>query len=270
MNVRDFTRARVRMIVLCVFALCALTVVPASAVAAGHHDASAHKAKAKGKPKKKPKKKSTTVIVKCASVTVTCKGTPGATGPQGPAGANGANGSAVVLRARGAGPIAAVMESAPPGCDSFSCVVGANVPVTPSTWTEGPTEDDQMIGTITVKLPSKTECAAAEDSSTKEPDDPEVYVVVTVNGIVEGLTGAASDNPVSTSTAITSTVSLFSESILELEFEEEGGASEVGTGFFLGNGSSSQTHTMSVEAIDNCKGTPVTVSNAAIDVLASY
>ena len=95
MNVKDFTRPRVPMAALCLFALCALTV-PASALAAGHRGTNAHGAKlvVKKKSKKKPKKKPPTpVIVKCASVTVTCKGTPGATGPQGPTGLNGANGS---------------------------------------------------------------------------------------------------------------------------------------------------------------------------------
>jgi hypothetical protein len=257
MNVKGLARTRVRTIALCVFALCALTL-PASAVAAGHHDASAHRAKAKGKPKKKPKKKSTTVIVKCASVTVTCKGTPGATGPQGPAGANGANGSAVVLRSRGAGPVAAGKETVPLGCESFSCVQGANVPVSPSTWTEGPTEDDQLIGSITFSMPSEAACGA--ENSEKKLEDAESFVVVTVNGVVEGLAFAEGETAARTVNA-----SIFSASILDFE-EEEG---EAGTGFFLGNGAS-QPHAMAVTAIDECPGTPVTVSNAAIDVLASF
>jgi hypothetical protein len=260
MNVKDFTRPRVRFIVLCVFALCALTL-PASAVAAGHHDASAHKAKAKGKGKKKPKKKSsTTVIVKCASVTVTCKGTPGATGPQGPAGVNGTNGSSVVLRARGAGSVAASKEEESPGCESFTCIGGANVPVSPSTWTQGPTEDDQLIGSTTISLPSEAECAA-EDTSTKTLEDPESFVILTVNGNIEGFAIAGTGT-----NARTVNVSFSSALLIEIE-EEEGG--EVGTGFFLGNGSS-QAHTMVVKAIDNCKATQVTVSNVAIDVLASF
>ncbi len=259
MNVRDFTRARVRMIVLCVFALCALTVVPASAVAAGHHDAGAHKAKAKGKGKKKPKKKSTTVIVKCASVTVTCKGTPGATGPQGPAGVNGTNGSAVVLRARGAGSVTAGEEVS--GCSSILCFVGGeNVPVSPSTWTQGPTEDDQLIGTVTIKLPSEAECAA-ENTSTKKLESPDAFVVLTVNGIIEGFAIAETGTSGRTVSA-----SFSSALLIELEVEAGG---EVGSGFFIGSGSS-QAHTIAVKASDNCKATQATVSNVEIDVLASF
>jgi hypothetical protein len=43
--------------------------------------------------KSKKKKKKTTVLVRCAATTVTCKGHAGATGPTGPAGLNGAAGA---------------------------------------------------------------------------------------------------------------------------------------------------------------------------------
>ncbi len=268
MNVRDFTRVRVRAVVLCVFALCALTVVvPASAVAAGHHDAGAHKARAKGKGKKKPKKKSTTVIVKCASVTVTCKGTPGPSGPQGSAGTNGTNGSAVVLRARGAGP--AGTEKVPPGCMSFICIEGGNVPISPSTWTEAPNEDDQMIGTLTLTLPGSKECG--DENSKKEFEDAGVFAIASVGNAIEGILEAKGST-----TPRTVTTSLVGPTFFRIELEDEelekgelGEFGELGTGFFIGD-ASSHTRTITLKAIDNCLSTHVTVSNAAIDVLASY
>lgn len=259
------------MIVLCVFALFALTVVPASAVAAGHHDASAHRAKAKGKgkgkPKKKPKKKSTTVIVKCASVTVTCKGTPGATGPQGPAGTNGTNGSAVVLRARGAG--SAGTEKVPPGCMSFTCLEGGNIPISPSTWTEAPNEDDQMIGTLTLILPGNKECG--DENSKKEFEDAGVFAIASVGNTVEGILEAKGGT-----TPRTVTTSLLGPTFFRIEIEDEelekgelGEFGELGTGFFIGDGNS-HTRTITLKALDNCLSTHVTVSNVSIDVLASY
>jgi hypothetical protein len=264
MNVEHLARTRVRIVALCLLALCALAL-PASAVAAGgHHAGSAHKAKAKGKgKKKKPKKKpAAPVIVKCASVGVTCKGTPGATGPQGPAGINGANGSAIVGRIRSTGPIAAGTETLPVGCESFSCIEGANIPLNPSTWTQGPTEDDQLIGSISIFLPSKTACAAPEDSSTKEPEAPLVFVIASVDGVLQGVTGTTSETG-----GVTLTSSIFGPSIFRFEAEEEGG-SEIGSGFLLGSGAS-QAHAVTVKAFDNCKTTHATISKVAIDVLAA-
>lgn len=258
MNVKDFTRPRVPMAALCLFALCALTV-PASALAAGHRGTNAHGAKlvVKKKSKKKPKKKPPTpVIVKCASVTVTCKGTPGATGPQGPTGLNGANGSAVVLRARGAGTVEAGPEKLPPGCESYGCVEGQNVPLSPSTWTEGPTEDDQMLGSLTLSVPSEAECNAG----TK----PMVFVIPVVDGIAEGLIGAEGGT-----TAVTLTPSLFAQSYFKLELEEAEPGIAFGTGFFLADGES-HAHTVTVKVFDNCVTKHATVSNVAIDVLASF
>jgi hypothetical protein len=253
------------MVALCLLALCALAL-PASAVAAGgHHAGSAHQAKAKGKgKKKKPKKKpARPVIVKCASVGVTCKGTPGATGPQGPAGINGANGSAVVARIRSTGPIAAGTETLPVGCESFSCIEGASIPLNPSTWTQGPTEDDQLIGSISIALPSKTACGAPEDSSTKEPEAPLVFVIASVNGILQGVTGTTSETG-----GVTVTPSIFGASIYRFEAEEEGG-SEVGSGFLLGSGVS-QAHAVTLKAFDNCKTTHATINSVAIDVVAAF
>jgi hypothetical protein len=260
MNVKDFTLPRVPMVALCLFALCALTV-PASALASGHHGTNAHGAKlvVKKKSKKKPKKKpATTVIVKCASVTVTCKGTPGATGPQGPAGANGANGSAVVLRARSTGSVAAIEETS--GCSSILCVGGQNVPVNPSTWTQGPTEDDQMIGSITVSVPSEADCGA-EDTSSKTLEAGRAEILVSVDGLIEGLAvGVGGTGPTTINTAI-----VFDLGIIDIEDP----SGEVGSGFFIGNGGN-QTHTVAVRAVDSCKKAQATISNVAVDVLASF
>jgi hypothetical protein len=259
MIAKDF--ARVRMIALCVFAL-GMLAVPASAVAAGHHDAKAHGTKAKGK-KKKPKKKTTIVLVKCASVTVTCKGTPGPAGPQGAPGVNGARGSCVGGGARSPGPVLTTEEKAPPGCESLSCLEGANVPLSPSSWTEAPTEDDQLIGTATFSMPSETECKE-EESSKLVPA--EVYAIVTVDGTLEGIVGAYG-----ATNAETVTVSLFGTSIFRFEFEEElvKSGESVGNGVFVGSGSS-QSHAVALKVFDGCPGTPVTVSSAAVDVLASF
>lgn len=259
-----------RLIVVCVLALGMLTLPASSAIAVGQHSASAHHATAKGKgkgkgkgKKHKKKKPATTVIVKCASVAVTCKGTPGPQGPAGTPGANGTNGSAIVLRARFSGAVAAVAEKTPPGCKSFSCIEGANVPISPSAWTEGPSEDDQMIGSVTLALPDKTECGVETENSKheKEFEPAEAFVIVSVGNVVEGFTLAEGGE-----IPRTVTISLFGASLLV--FELEAIESEVGSGSFIGNGSS-QTHTITVKAIDDCLTKHTTVSNVAIDILAS-
>lgn len=265
MTARHF--AALRLIAVCALALGMLILPASSALAAGHHRAHAQPAKTSGKGKKhkKKKKKSNAVIVKCASVTVVCKGKPGPQGPAGTPGANGTNGSAVVLRARGTGTVAAEPEKEVSKCTSsfFSCIGGANVPISPSTWTEGPTEDDQMIGSVTLALPSEAECGAeVENEHKKELTRPGAFVLASVGNAVEGLALAEGGK-----TAETVTAPLFGDSILTLELEFAGG--EAGDGSFIGNGSS-QTHTITLKAVDNCPDTQATVSNVAIDVLASY
>lgn len=263
--------AGLRLILACGLALGMLVLPASSAVAAGHNGAHATGAKthSKGKGKKHKKKKKSppaTVIVKCASVTVTCKGTPG---PQGPAGANGTNGSSVVLRARSTGAVTIGPEKAPSGCKSFSCVEGANIPVNPSTWTEGPSEDDQMIGSATFVLPGAAECGVEEERenpTTKKMEkyfEPaEMFTIVSVGNVIQGFALAEGGE-----TPRTVTTSLFGASFLV--FELEALESEVGSGSFIGNGSS-QTHTITVKAIDDCLNKHTTVNNVAIDVLASY
>jgi hypothetical protein len=56
-------------------------------------DGTLGRTEAHGAKKKKAKKPKTIVLVKCAAVTVICKGKSGPTGPTGPAGANGAAGT---------------------------------------------------------------------------------------------------------------------------------------------------------------------------------
>ena len=122
------------------------TALPAVSVAKGHAGRT-HAAK-----KKKGKKK-TTVLVRCAVVTVTCKGTPGPQGPQGVPGKNGTNGtngtnglngSAVILRATG-GPATTIG-----GGGSGTPVM---VPMTNNTWTQQPGETDLVYGTTTITPP---------------------------------------------------------------------------------------------------------------------
>jgi hypothetical protein len=237
-------------------ALAGVSLTPALAQAAhGTHGPLAHHAKAK---KRKSKNKGgTQVIVHCASVGVTCKGTPGPTGPQGPAGtpgAPGANGANVVLRARGVAATEVSAESS--GCGTIIC--GGSIAVSPDSWVEGPEEDDQLVGSVTITIPSETECGA-EESSKLTPD--QVILTAEVDGKLDGITeveGSAAGTTVSTEV-------VFDLGVEALEAAQEG----FGTGFFIGNGSS-QTHVLTVEGEDQCKtAVHATVNNLAIDVLGT-
>ncbi len=237
------------------FALAGLSLTPALAQAAGNHGPVAHHAKAK--KRKNKKKNGTQVIVHCASVGVSCKGKPGPTGPQGPAGAPGApgaNGANVVLRARGA-------ASTPVPAESTSCgqiICGGSIAVSPNSWVEGPEEDNQLLGSVTITIPSEAACGA-EESGKLTAD--QVVLAAQVDGKLEGITEVEG----STAETTLSTQIVFDLGVEALEAAEEG----FGTGFFLGNGSS-QTHVLTVQGEDDCKtAVHATVSNLAIDVLGT-
>jgi hypothetical protein len=235
-------------------ALAGLSLTPALAQAAGpNHGPAAHQAK-----KKKGKKKGgQQVIVHCASVGVTCKGKPGPAGPQGPAGtpgAPGANGANVVLRARGGASTEVAAEST--GCGEILC--GGSIAVSPDSWVEGPEEDDQLVGSVTITIPSEAACGA-EESGKLTAD--QVVLVAQVDGKVDGITEVEGN----TAETTVSTEIVFDLGVEALEAAEEG----FGTGFFLGNGSN-QTHVLTVEGEDECKtAVHATVSNLAIDVLGT-
>ena len=234
-------------------ALMGLTVGPALAQASGRHNGPvAHHAK-----RKKGKKGGTRVTVHCASVGVSCKGTPGPAGPQGPAGAPGApgaNGSIVVLRARGG---ATPLSAAPGSCASLFC--GSNIPLNPDVWTQGANEDDQFVGTVTLQIPSEVACGIEESSKKLEPD--RIIMTVLVDGKIEGLVELEGQTGEST---VTTGV------IFDLGIEGAQAAAEgIGPGFLLG-GSTSQTHILTVQGADECvTASHATVSNLAIDVLGT-
>jgi hypothetical protein len=234
--------------------LTGLALAPPIAQAAEHHHGPvAHHAKRK----KGKKKGGTQVIVHCASVGVSCKGTPGPAGPQGPAGtpgAPGANGANVVLRARGLTSTEVSAESS--GCGSIIC--GAGIAVSPDSWVEGPEEDDQLVGSATVTIPSEAACGA-EESSKVVPD--RVALIAEVDGKLEGITEVEGST---TETTVSAEI-VFDLGVEALEAAQEG----FGVGFFIGNGSN-QTHVLTVQGEDDCKtAVHATVSNLAIDVLGT-
>jgi hypothetical protein len=236
-------------------ALAGLSLSPALAQAASaSHRPGAHQAKKKkGKSKKKTGQQ---VIVHCASVGVTCKGTAGpagpagATGPQGTPGANGAN---VVLRARGT---TSTVSAESTSCGEIFC--GSSIPLSPNSWTEGPEEDDQLLGTVTITIPSEAACGDEEGGKL---EDDEVILAAQVDGKLEGITEVEG----STAETTVSTEIVFDLGVEALEAAEEG----FGTGFFMGNGTS-QTHVLTAEGEDGCQtAVHATVSNLAIDVLGT-
>jgi hypothetical protein len=107
------------------------------ALAATHHHG-------KNARKRKPSKK--TVLVRCASVSVRCQGTPGARGKQGPTGPNGAGGPAgrrgvpVIARARTMHPL-------------VTKVSGDFDPLMANHWVQGPADDERILGAITYTAP---------------------------------------------------------------------------------------------------------------------
>lgn len=250
-------------------ALAGLTL-PASTLAAhGHSGSEAHRAKAKGKKKKGSK--GVTVKVKCASVKVTCKGRPGPAGPQGPAGpagapgAPGVNGSNVVLRSEQVSPVEAKRtEALIDQCEAqktAALACGVPVAMAPASWTEAANEDDQLVGDVTITIPSEASCK--RENSKKEPEPDEAFVFVSTDDQVEGL---AALRGASAQTTVTTPIA-FDLAIFALANVE---GTRFGTGFFLGNGSS-QLHNLSVGAWDECPetGAHATVSNATVDVLGT-
>jgi hypothetical protein len=130
-----------------------LITVTVAQAASGHHGQAAAK-------KKKKKKKKTTVLVRCAAVTVTCKGRPG---PQGPAGRNGTNGTNGTNGANGANGMngsalaANAHTTAPfqtPTGSSSSLPVPGNVPLTGNAWIQQPGEVDYITGQANVTAPA--------------------------------------------------------------------------------------------------------------------
>jgi hypothetical protein len=249
----DLSPRRVALGALLGLGLTSLTVAPALAQAAdGSHGPVAHHArKKKGKKKGGPQ-----VIVHCASVGVTCKGTPGPAGPQGPAGTPGAagvNGATVILRARGGG---VQLPGKSSSCGSLIC--GENIPLTPNIWTQGATEDNQFVGSATIQVPSETACGY-EESSKLKPD--QVILVAEIDGKIEGLTEIEGGSGETTVVA---------PIVFDLGIESLEGASEgIGPGFFLGSGAS-QTHVLTVLGEDACAtAAHAKVTSLAIDVLGT-
>jgi hypothetical protein len=257
-------------------AVCALGAAalmsPVGALAShGHSGAKAHRAKSKRKAKGH---KGSSVTVKCASVTVTCKGTPGPAGPQGPAGPAGApgaagiNGANVVLRAREVGAVSAELtEARKKECEAEKPelpICGARVPLSQTSWTEGAGEDDQFIGSVTASIPSQAACK--RENSKKELESDELVVFVEVDNKLEALSEVSGEK-----SAKTLDVPIDFDFAVLIALEG-GGSPGVGTGFFLGNGTP-QPHTLQVQAVDDCPDeagvTHASISNLAIDVLGT-
>jgi hypothetical protein len=248
----DLSPRRAALGALLGLSLTSLALAPALAQARdGRHAPVAHHARKKGKKKGGPQ-----VIVHCASIGVTCKGTPGPAGPQGPAGTPGApgvNGASVTLRARGGG---VQLPGKSSSCGSLIC--GESIPVTPNVWTQGASEDNQFVDTATIQIPSEVACGN-EESSKLAPD--EVILVVEIDGKIEGLTEVKGGSGESTVVA---------PIVFDLGIESLEGASEgIGPGFFLGSGTS-QTHVMTVLGEDYCAtAAHAKVTSLAIDVLGT-
>jgi hypothetical protein len=167
-------------------ALAALVVSFAALPASASTQKSAHRSATKKKKKK-------TVLVKCAAVKV-CPSHPGKTGPQGPAGlnglngtngTNGANGTAIVDRARTGGPLATA-ECVSSG--SNTCPNQGDA-LHNATWTQGATEDDHLVGSVTVTYPS----SMCTDSGGSNGGDLEGEVLL--DGQVSGIFGSSIFGP---------------------------------------------------------------------------
>jgi hypothetical protein len=238
------------------FALMGLTFGPALAQAShGHHRSVAHHAK-----KKKSKSKGgTKVTVRCASVGVSCKGRPGPAGATGPAGLNGApgqnglDGVRTVARITTTG---ATTTSPEASCSLIPVLTCPLVPLNGASWTEGPSEDDQFYGQVTVSLPSQEGCGFKKPETTVA----RVEGIVEVDGKIEGITEVKGQEASATQQTIPIIFNLAFATV------EESGSPEsalLGTGFFMGNGAS-QPHTLSFFAIDNCVGGVHPVLNSAV------
>jgi hypothetical protein len=107
------------------------------ALAANHHGKNARKRKASKK----------TILVRCASVTVRCVGTPGARGKQGPTGPNGGRGPdgrrgvPVIARARSMHPL-------------VTATSGAFDPLSANHWVQGPADDERILAAVTYTAPA--------------------------------------------------------------------------------------------------------------------
>ena len=221
----------------------------------GHHPAIAHHAK------KKKSKGSTgpKVTVHCASIGVSCKGTPGPKGATGPAGTNGAaglnglDGARIVARVSSAG-----ASSTAPETSCTSIIICPLVPLNGASWTEGPTEDDQFYGLMTVSLPSQEECGYKKGETTYAT----VISYVEVDGKIEGVAEIKGEENATQKTLPI----FFNIGFIELESSGSSETALFGTGFLMSNGAS-QPHTMTLLAVDNCKGgTHPVLNSVAIDV----
>jgi hypothetical protein len=153
---------------------------------------------------------------------------------QGVPGRNGAPGAAVVLRSRGSGDV--VTQS----CTASSCTPFSpqTYPMTPASWTQGATEDDQVFGEATI-----TSSGAACSSSFPTGFGPSVAVVV------DGKALTASTPFLTSSGAGTSTVQI-----------------PLATMFEPGTATA---HTLSARVSDNCNtGVHFTINSVKIDVAA--
>ncbi len=155
---RSLTRRRLAgSLSLCLLLAFAGATLPVAAQARSHGHASKTK-------KRKRKPKTTTVLVKCAAVTVTCKGTPGPQGPQGPAGTNGTNGANVTNVLNGAALVADPHTAAP-----LQTVTGASIPAPQnlaltgtSSWTQMPGEVDYLTAQMNVTAPPTCVASGAD------------------------------------------------------------------------------------------------------------
>jgi hypothetical protein len=235
---------------------------PALAQAAHtRHQAVAHHAKTK---KKKKSKGGTRVTVHCASIGVTCKGRPGPAGATGPAGMNGAaglnglDGSRIIDRISTTGATNSTPETS---CTLTLLATCPAVPISGGSWTEGPTEDNQFYGEVTMSLPDQEVCGYKKGESL-----PTAEVIVEIDGKIEGLTELRGQE---TSSTVSTIPILFNLAYFDIESAGSAESALIGTGFFMGNGAS-QPHAVTLLALDDCKGgvRPV-LNSAAIDVFGT-
>ncbi|HEX4109141.1 MAG TPA: hypothetical protein VHX88_13470 [Solirubrobacteraceae bacterium] len=217
-----------------VLAAAAFGALPATALGAGAHKASTHKAK-----HKKKHKKTRAPLVTCASVHVTChtkgngQGRPGPAGGTGGTGAPGPAGNARVAHIGLASPVA-------------TTPAGVALTLTGATWTQPAGQDEFLRGTATITPPT----GLCSDTTA---GDGTVTIWATLDGTVVGLA------------ELDSYMLGRPETIAFLWGE---GFAVDGT---VPSVSASTSHTLSLSASDDCTQSPgatdFTVSAINIDVL---
>jgi hypothetical protein len=223
-----------------VLAALLLAAVPAPALAGAHHP---HPSRTKGK-KKAP------VLVRCASLTVTCHAHHGPQGPAGPPGPPGASGAAglpgesIAARIRST---TAVETTSGPTAVSLSAASFEH--------TEG--QDERLLGEATVTFPP----GKCSEGSTKDPEEGKLEGIVLLD---EQLAGAFIASGVPYTPGATDTVPI-------VWLASGLGVAGIFQTYPLSSVEPTSSYSLKMMVGDDCKlagATHFTVDSVAIDVLA--